>query len=379
MYINFNVAPAYTIGIELEIQTINPQTGELVDGANRILSHLAGDVLFKSEPFTSTIEINTPVCKTLTELDENLNKNLNIIYDIAGENQLEILISGCHPFSNWQKQQITQLERYQNLLHRIQWPVRQFLIFGLHVHVGIDNADKSIYVMNRLTNFLPHLIALSASSPFWNGFDTGLATSRIKVFEELPNAGIPYYFKNWEIYSKLVENLIKTNSIDTVRDIWWDIRPHPIFGTIEVRVCDAMPTLKENLALTALIYLLVVKFGHEFEKNGRMPRLERWILHENKWRAARYGIQGEIILNRKGKTKKIKEALLEIYDEMLLFSDNSKLKYIQEYLAIIPEILDKGPSYLRQRQWARKHPGDYKYIIYNLIKETKENILFEEP
>lgn len=377
MYINFNVTPDYTIGIELEIQTINPQTGELVDGANRILSHLTGDVLFKPELFSSTIEINTPVCKTLTELDENLNKNLNIIYDIAGENQLEILISGCHPFSNWQQQQITQLERYQNLLHRIQWPVRQFLIFGLHVHIGIDNADKSIYVMNRLTNFLPHLIALSASSPFWNGFDTGLATSRIKVFEELPNAGIPYYFKNWETYSKLVENLIKTNSIDTIRDIWWDIRPHPIFGTIEVRVCDAMPTLKENLALTALIYLLVVKFGQEFEKNGRMPRLERWILHENKWRAARYGIQGEIILNRKGKTKKIKEALLEIYDEMLLFSDNSKLKYIQEYLAIIPEILDKGPSYLRQRQWARSHPGDYKYIIYNLLKETKENILFE--
>lgn len=379
MYINFNVAPDYTIGIELEIQTINPRTGELVNGANKILSHLTGDVLFKPELFSSTIEINTPVCNTLTELDENLNRNLQIIYDIASKNQLDILISGCHPFSNWQKQQITQQERYQNLLHRIQWPVRQFLIFGLHVHVGINNADKSIYVMNRLTNFLPHLIALSASSPFWNGFDTGLATSRIKVFEELPNAGIPYYFKNWETYSKLVENLIKTNSIDTVRDIWWDIRPHPIFGTIEVRVCDAMPTLKENLALTALIYLLVVKFGQEFEKNGRMPRLERWILHENKWRAARYGIQGEIILNRKGKTKKIKKALLEIYDEMLLFSDNSKLRYIQEYLAIIPEILDKGPSYFRQRQWARKHPGNYKYIIHNLLKETRENILFEGP
>jgi carboxylate-amine ligase len=379
MYINFNTAPDYTLGIELEIQTINPQSGELVSGADFILSQLSGNVMFKPELFNSTIEINTPVCYTLNELEESLKKNLNIIHKIAKKNQLGILISGCHPFSSWQSQEITQQERYQNLLHRVQWPVRQFLIFGLHVHVGIDNADKAIYVMNRLTNYLPHLIALSASSPFWNGFDTGLATSRIKVFEELPNAGMPYYFNNWEKYSQLVETLIKTNSIDTVRDIWWDIRPHPIFGTIEVRVCDAMPTLKENLALTTLIYLLVMKFGKEFKENGRMPRLERWILQENKWRAARYGIQGEIILNRRGKTRKIKESVREIYDELLLFSNTSRLKYSQEFLSVIPEILTKGPSYLRQRQWARKKPGDFKYIIKNLLKETRENALFEGP
>lgn len=379
MYINFNTAPDYTLGIELEIQTINPQSGELVSGADLILSQLSGNVMFKPELFNSTIEINTPVCHNLNELEESLQKNLNIIHKIARKNQLDILISGCHPFSSWQHQEITKQERYQNLLHRVQWPVRQFLIFGLHVHIGIDNADKAIYVMNRLTNYLPHLIALSASSPFWNGFDTGLATSRIKVFEELPNAGMPYYFNNWEKYSQLVETLIKTNSIDTVRDIWWDIRPHPIFGTIEVRVCDAMPTLKENLALTALIYLLVMKFGKEFKKNGRMPRLERWILQENKWRAARYGIQGEIILNRRGKTRKIKESLQEIYDDLLVFSNTSKLRYSQEFLSVIPEILTKGPSYLRQRQWARKRPGDFKYIIKNLLKETRENALFEGP
>jgi carboxylate-amine ligase len=379
MYINFNAALKHTIGIELEIQTINPQTGALIPGAGIILSQLAGEVLFKPELFNSTIEINTKVCDNICELDDNLHKNLRIIQDIATENNLEILISGCHPFSNWQQQQITQQERYLNLLHRIQWPVRQFLIFGLHVHVGVDDADKSIFVMNKLTTFLPHLIALSASSPFWNGFDTGLATSRIKVFEELPNAGIPYYITNWKKYSELVENLIKTNSIDTVRDIWWDIRPHPIFGTVEVRVCDAMPTLKENLALTALIYLLVVKFSQEFNKNGKMSRLDRWILEENKWRAARYGIQGEIILNSRGKTRKIKEALQELYEEMLAFSETPNLKYLQNYLSIIPEILKKGPSYYRQRQWARYRPGDYKYIINNLLKETRDNVLLNGP
>ncbi len=377
MYIKFNAAPSYSIGVELEIQTISQKTGELVPGAGIILSQLAGEVLFKPELFNSTIEVNTPVCSSLAELEKNLKENLATVKEIARAQHLDILISGCHPFSNWQQQEITQQDRYLNLLRRIQWPVRQFLIFGLHVHIGINNADKAIYVMNRLTNYLPHLIALSASSPFWNGFDTGLATTRIKIFEELPNAGIPYYFKNWKMYSQLVENMIKSNSIDTVRDLWWDIRPHPIFGTIEVRVCDAMPTIKENLALTAMIYLLTMKFGQEFEKNGKMPRLERWILAENKWRASRYGIQGEIILNKKGTTKKIKDALNELYQDLCQYAESEKLTDSQNYLSVIPEILSTGPSYLRQREWARQRPGDYKFIINNLIKETEQNIFIE--
>jgi carboxylate-amine ligase len=377
MYINFNAVPNYSIGIELEVQTISQRTAELVPGAEIILSQLPGEVLFKPELFSSTIEINTPVCQSIPELEEILKKNLLTIQEIAREHEIDILISGCHPFSDWQKQQITDQERYQNLLRRIQWPVRQFLIFGLHVHIGINNADKVIYVMNRLTKYLPHLIALSASSPFWNGFDTGLATTRIKIFEELPNAGIPYYFKNWRMYSKLVENLIKSNSIDTVRDIWWDIRPHPIFGTIEVRVCDAMPTLKENLALTTLIYLLVRKFSDEFEVNGKMPRLERWILMENKWRAARYGIRGEIILNKKGMTKKMKDVLQELYEEAWEYAEQKNLKETQPYLAVINEILSKGPSYLRQREWAHRQPADYRFIVNNLLKETKENTFLE--
>lgn len=377
MYINFNAASHNTIGIELEVQTISKRTGELVPGAGMILSQLSGEVLFKPELFNSTIEINTPVCETLGQVEENLSKNLKIIQNIADDQQMDILISGCHPFSNWQQQEITKQERYLNLLHRIQWPVRQFLIFGLHVHIGINDADKVIYVMNRLTNYIPHLIALSASSPFWNGFDTGLATTRVKIFEELPNAGIPYYFKNWKVYSELVENLIRSNSIDTVRDLWWDIRPHPIFGTLEVRVCDAMPTLKENMALTAMIYLLAIKFSEDFEKNGKNPRLERWILAENKWRAARYGTQGEIILNKRGKTRKMKEALSELYEELLQFSDKSAYEESRNYLSVIPEIISKGSSSFRQREWTRHRPGDYKYIINNLLEETRENIFLE--
>jgi carboxylate-amine ligase len=373
MYINFNAASHTTIGLELEIQTINKSSCELVPGAGLILSQLPGEVLFKPELFNSTIEINTPVCESMSEIESHLEQNLQKIRKIAHQHQLDILISGCHPFSDWREQQITQQKRYLNLLHRIQWPVRQFLIFGLHVHIGIDNADKSIYVMNRLTNYIPHLIALSASSPFWNGFDTGLATSRIKIFEELPNAGIPYYFKNWNMYSNLVETLITSNSIDTVRDLWWDIRPHPIFGTIEVRVCDAMPTLKENLAITSLIYLLVSKFGEEYNTNGKNPRLERWILAENKWRASRYGIQGEIIKNKKGQTEKLKDALYQLYEELLQFSNNSRFKEAQTYLAVIPEILKRGPSYSRQREWSRECPGDYRCIAERLIKEAELN------
>jgi len=379
MYINFNASTSHTIGVELEIQTINPRTGELMPGAGIILSELSGEVLFKPELFNSTIEINTPVCDTLSNLEEALIKNLNIVQKIAHKNNLEILIAGCHPFSNWQHQQITQQERYLNLLHRIQWPVRQFLIFGLHVHVGIDNADKAIYVMNRLTKYLPHLIALSASSPFWNGFDTGLATSRIKIFEELPNAGIPYFFKNWEKYSQLVEHLIKTNSIDTVRDIWWDIRPHPIFGTLEVRVCDAMPTLKENMLLTTIIYLLILKFSEDYD-NGieEVCCPERWILEENKWRAARYGIQGKIIIDEEGNMKGLREDIERLYQDLLNYTEKVDIAYTRKYLSLLPEILKVGPSYLRQRTWARRRPGDYKFIIDNLLNETRENRLIND-
>ncbi len=378
MYIKFNASQKFTVGVELEIQTISPRTGELAPGARIVLSELEGEVLFKPELFNSIIEINTPVCHSLTDLEKELSRNLEVIQKVGKEKDVGILISGCHPFSNWQQQQITQQDRYLNLLRRIQWPVRQFLIFGLHIHVGIDDADKVIYVMHRLTNYLPHLIALSASSPFWNGFDTGLATSRIKIFEELPNAGIPYYFENWEEYSKLVENLIKTNSIDTVRDIWWDIRPHPIFGTVEVRVCDAMPTLRENLGLTALIYLLAIKFALEFEQNGYKPRMDRWILEENKWRASRYGLQGEIITNDQGETRGLREEIMELYQEILSFSEKHEYNYATKYLDVIPEILDKGASYYRQLQWARKKPGDYKYIVNNLLQETKENRLIND-
>jgi len=373
MYINFNSASHATIGLELEVQTISKANGELVPGAGLILSELPGEVVIKPELFNSTIEINTPVCESISEIETHLSQNLKKVRTIAHRHQLDILISGCHPFSDWREQQITQQKRYLNLLHRIQWPVRQFLIFGLHVHIGIDDADKAIYIMNRLTNYIPHLIALSASSPFWNGFDTGLATSRIKIFEELPNAGIPYYFKNWKMYSELVETLIKSNSIDTVRDIWWDIRPHPIFGTLEVRVCDAMPTIKENLAITALIYLLVAKFGEEYKQNGKNIRLERWILAENKWRAARYGIQGEIIKNKKGRTEKIRDSLLSLYNELLQFSENTPFKETQPYLSVIPELLEKGPSYQRQREWSKDCPGDYHCIIEKLIKENELN------
>ncbi len=374
MYIKFNASPATTIGLELEVQTISPRTGELMAGAYSILSELAGQVLFKPELFNSTIEINTPVCSNLTELKEALEQNLHVVQEVAQKSGLEILISGCHPFANWQQQQITQQERYLNLLHRIQWPVRQFLIFGLHVHVGITDPDTAIYVMNRFLPYLPHLIALSASSPFWNGFDTGLATTRIKIFEELPNAGIPYYIEGWENYSKLVEKLIRTNSIDTVRDIWWDVRPHPIFGTVEVRVCDAMPTIKENMALTTMIYLLVEKFIKE--KN--LPQQEkffpaRWILEENKWRAARYGIYGQIIVNENGETRLLKEEIQQLFEELTQFAQNINQTEAVDFLSVIPEILQKGPSYLRQRNWIQKKPGDYKFIIDNMLQETKEN------
>lgn len=375
MEIKFNASNTMTVGVELEVQTINPRTGELIPGAKAILNSLKGDIQFKPELFTSTLEINTPVCESIPELEEALAGNIQTLIGEARSNDLDILIAGCHPFANWQQQQITSQERYQNLLHRIQWPVRQFLIFGLHVHVGIGNADEAIYVMNRLNQYLPYLIALSASSPFWNGFETGLASTRIKIFEELPNAGLPYYFADWNNYAELISNLIKSKSIDTIRDVWWDVRPHPVFGTIEVRVCDAMPTLKENLALTTLIYLLVHKFGKEFRENDTRTLAPRWMVSENKWRASRYGLEGQLIINDEGETESIKVLTQKLKQEMVAYALDNEMEDVIPYLVTIDEILKKGPSYLRQREWRRKKPGDYKYIVDQLKRELSENRL----
>ncbi|MCK5346236.1 MAG: YbdK family carboxylate-amine ligase, partial [Candidatus Heimdallarchaeota archaeon] len=219
----FNASEPFTVGLELELQLLDKNTRELFSGAPKLLQKLYPDKAFKAELFQSMIEINTEVAPRLHEIEKTLVEKIEFLKLKSERFNIEIMMNGTHPRSDWHIQKVTQSERYLRLAERIQWLVKRFTIFGLHVHVGIADADTAIKIQNHLLYYIPHLIAMSASSPIWNGEVTGLASTRSKIFEALPNAGMPPYLKNWKEFEILANQLLRSNSIDSIRDIWWDI------------------------------------------------------------------------------------------------------------------------------------------------------------
>ena len=266
MRIRFNGSSGPTLGVEVELQIIDPETRNLVSGASAILER-AGDVNnLKPELIQSTIELNTDVCADVAAVRGELSTRLRELFTRCDGLGYQLASTGTHPFSRWADQDITDKERYHLLANRCQWPARRLMIFGLHVHVGIESGEKAIAIFNALTTYIPHLLALSASSPFFQGEETGLASCRVKIFESLPTAGLPYRLLNWAEFQRLMITLVGAGAIESVREIWWDIRPHPEFGTVEVRICDGLPTLNDIIAMTALIQALVVWLGDQYDQ-----------------------------------------------------------------------------------------------------------------
>lgn len=343
--IDFNKSELFTVGVELELQLIDSNTKELFPGAPKLLQKLYPDKSFKAELFQSMLEINSIVSKTTKDIEKDLKEKIKIAKEKAKNFNLDLLLNGTHPTSDWHEQKITQNERYLRLVERIQWLVRRFTIYGLHVHVGIDDADKAIKIMNHLLYYIPHMIAVSASSPFWNKEITGLASTRNKIFDALPNAGLPPYLKNWKEYEILANQLLRSNSIDSIRDIWWDIRPHYKYGTLEIRICDAMPTLKENIAVTAFVHSLVAHIHENLDSSLLPPMLPTWILAENKWRATRYGADAYIIVDHYGTSQPLRVNVQKLL--RILQPTAAKFGYT-DYLNFLEKVLLKGVSYQRQ-------------------------------
>ena len=376
MPIQFSGSNETTLGLELELQIIDPETGNLVSKAPRIIQDI-DDPAFKPELFECIVELNSAVCHTMKELRNDIKQKLEHLHAVASKHHCELLLTGTHPTARWQDQKITQNPRYQTLLDRIRWPVRQFLIFGLHLHVGVSDAEKAIFILNQLSGHIPELIALSASSPFYQGLDTGLASSRIKIFEGLPNNGIPHFFRNWNAYSQYVDNFQRYGSIDSFRDIWWDIRPHPVYGTIEVRVCDLPPTLREIFALSAYIFCLVKKLDREYEEQKKLHRTPRWILEENKWRASRYGLRANLIDASEDGITPVKKI---IRSQLQQVSSLAAQLECPEELAEIRQILALGSSADRQRAWKYREGADFSGIIKRLLQEFHtDTILASTP
>jgi carboxylate-amine ligase len=370
--------PSLTIGIEEEFMTIDPETRDL-------RSHIHEEIIAKGklrleervkpEMHQSVVEVGTCVCRNIKEAKEDVKRLRREIIALANENGLKLAAAATHPFADWREQEIYPDERYEKILENMQLVARANLIFGLHVHVGIEDREALIHLMNAARYFLPHLLALSANSPFWVGMKTGLKSYRCKVFDKFPRTNMPDFFPSWGEYENYVKLLVKTNCIDEPKKIWWDVRPHPQFGTLEFRVCDLPMRADETIALAALIQATVAKLWKLYEQNQGFRLYRRSLLMENKWRAARYGLDGKLI--DFGKQTEVPERDLIL--EYLAFVDDvvdelgsrAELNYIYE-------ILRMGSGADRQLR-VFEQTGDLKKVVDHIIAETKVGLEEAEP
>jgi glutamate---cysteine ligase / carboxylate-amine ligase len=363
---------AFTVGVEEEFQIVDPTTWELRSHVSELLASSApafGDQV-KREMHQSIVEVGTKICSSVGELAEEIIKNRQDLADAAERVGLRVAAAGTHPFSNWMDQVISPGERYENIVEELQQLARSLLIFGLHVHVAVPDRTAMIDLMNEARYFLPHLLALSTSSPFWMGRDTGLKSFRTTVFRRFPRTGIPEQFGSWSEYEEYVNLLIELHCIDNAKKIWWDLRPHPTFGTLEFRVCDVPTAPRASIAIAALAQAIVVKLYRLRARNLGFRRYPRALIEENKWRASRWGLDGKLIDFGKRKEVSMRELaveLLEFIDDVVDELDSRReVEYVRK-------ILSDGTSAERQVQVYRD-TGDLRAVVQALIEETRESV-----
>jgi carboxylate-amine ligase len=370
----FNASAGSSLGIEVELQLVDRVSRELRSGASQILRRLEADrgevhPKAKNELIESNIELITGVCSTVAEARADLEGTLGEVVPVAHELGLALCCAGTHPFSEWAAQEITDNERYHRLVEEVQWPARRMAIFGIHTHVGVRSAEKAIAIANALCGYIPHFLALSASSPWWHGRDTGLASTRSKIFEGLPTAGVPQMLDSWDEFSELMTTLISAKSISSIREIWWDIRPHPNFGTVELRICDGLPTMSEITTVAALAQCLVEWMDHLIDRGYTLPCPKAWIVGQNKWRAARHGIDAEIIVDDSGGLAPLRGAIAELVEEL---TPIARRLGCEKELDHTRRILNHGPSYLRQRRWVEQG-ATLPDVVDGLISELRSD------
>lgn len=363
---------AFTIGIEEEYQVIDPETRELRSYITQILEE--GQMILreqiKPEMHQSIIEVGTKPCRTVAEARAEVVRLRGSISALAAKNGLRIVAAGTHPISSWMHQEITPFDRYKGVVEEMQQLALQLLIFGMHVHVGMPNDDVAIELMNVARYLLPHLLALSTSSPFWMGQNTGFKSYRAAIFSNFPRTGIPPTFHSASEFHSYVNLLIKTNSIDNGKKIWWDLRPHPNFGTLEFRVCDIATKVDECIALAATMQAIIIKFYRMFEENTTFRVYRRALISENKWRAQRYGLAGKMIdFGKRAEvdTKALVHEIVALVDDVV---DELGSRKDVEYLL---KMVEQGSS--ADRQLAVFHAtGDLKAVVDHLIAETSEGV-----
>ncbi len=362
--------PTLTLGIEEEYQIVDPETRELSPASEELISR-GQEILqdqIKPELMRSQVEVGTRVCRDVAEARAEVARLRGAICRLAEERGLRMVAASTHPFSRWSEQELTSADRYEELEADLRDVARRLLIFGMHVHVGIEDCELRIDVMNQARYFLPHVLALSTSSPFWHGRDTGLKSYRSVIFENMPRSGIPPTFSAYSAYRDFVDTLVKTGCIDEPTKIWWDVRPHPKFPTLEFRVSDVCTRLDEVVCLAALLQALVAKLIKLRQGNRSWRPYRHHLITENKWRAVRYGLDGKLIDFGKQQEVPVRELaaeLLELVDDVVdELGSRREVEYLETLLA-------EGSSADRQIAIYRE-TGDFKAVVDQLVGESRE-------
>ena len=379
MHIDFEISDNSTLGVEWEVALVDRDSGELAQRAQEVLEAVVSEYpelgeegdhpQVTGEFLQNTVEMVTGVCQNVPEALEHLSQTQDRIREVTDPRGLEIFAAGTHPFSDWADQPVVDAERYYKVLDRAQYWGRQMVIFGLHVHVGVDHRDKALPVLDGLMNYYPHLLALSANSPYWCGHDTGYASQRAQLFQQLSTAGLPFHFDSWDEYEAYVADLIATDVIEETSENRWDIRPVPRFGTVEMRVCDGPSNLREVGALTALTQCLVESFSRTLDEGGSIPVMPPWHQQENKWRAARYGLDAVVIKDAQNHQTPLTEDLTDVLNRLEPLA--AELGCAQE-LAYVETMLTGEAGYLRQRRIAQENGGDLRAVVRDIVAQNRE-------
>lgn len=373
MTVPFATSARSSVGLEWEIMLADVETGDLAPRAPEILATVEEASALErytvtGELLTNTVEVTSGVGDTVAGAVDDIADAIAAVRTFTDSHGIDLLCAGSHPFAQWYDQQVTDKTRYHKLIERTQWWGRNMMIWGIHVHVGVDDVNKVFPIINALAVYLPHLQALSASSPFWAGDRTGYASNRALVFQQLPTAGLPWPLQNWSQFEGYLDDMVATGVIDDVTEVRWDIRPAPRWGTIEVRACDGMSTLPELAAVAALVQVLVEMFSRRLDEGLPLETIQPWFIRENKWRAARYGLDARVIVDHEGTQRPVVEHLRDTLEQVADIA--VELKCARE-LAGIETILTEGASYARQLAVADAADGDLRAVVRHLVGEFR--------
>lgn len=375
MRIDFCSSPSPTLGVEWEFALVDRDTRDLVNASDDLFAsatpQMANPERLHKELLRNTVEVVTGICHTVGQAREQLRDVLDVVVPAADALGVDLFGAGSHPFAKWSEAQVTPSARYEELISRTQWWGRQMMIWGVHVHVGLPERDRVLPVLNGLLNHYPHLLALSASSPVWDGIDTGYASSRAMMFQQLPTAGLPFQFERWDEFEAFSHDQLTTGVIDELNEIRWDVRPVPKLGTVENRISDGVSTLDEISALAAFAQCLVVDLDTRIAAGEKIRTLPPWHVQENKWRAARYGLDAIVILDEDNTERLVTEHLAE---ELQRLEPVAARLGCEEELDGLWRIAEHGASYQRQRRVADEHSGDLVAVVDSVVRELRDSL-----